>query len=361
MSDSAQTRPREAAGGFSRQRIATGILAILTLLAIAASARLVVPFVPALAWAFAIAVVAQPLERWIAERVRFPSLASAIAVAIVAVAFVAPAIFVTQTLVSEATTGFQSLREVAPQGWQTILDQNPRLAPMLQRLQQQASGQLAAAAGAMGPRLSGLVTGGAAAIADIGMTIFFLFFFFRDRDRILATLRSLLPLTAEESRRLSTRVVATVRATLYGSVAVAVVQGALGGLMFWLVGLPAPILWGSVMAILAIVPVLGTFVIWAPAAAFLLLSGEWVRALVIVGWGCTAIAFVDNLLYPVLVGKDLHLHTIPVFISLVGGIAIFGVSGLILGPVTLAVTIGLLDVWRRRTGMAQITPALSRS
>jgi predicted PurR-regulated permease PerM len=119
--------------------------------------------------------------------------------------------------------------------------------------------------------------------------------------------------------------------------------------MFWWLGLPAPLLWGAIMALLAIVPVLGAFVVWVPAALYLALSGNWGKALILTAWGGIVIALIDNLLYPVLVGKRLRLHTLPVFIAIVGGIVLFGGAGLILGPVTLALTVALVEVWRRRT------------
>lgn len=119
--------------------------------------------------------------------------------------------------------------------------------------------------------------------------------------------------------------------------------------MFWWLGLPAPLLWGAVMALLAVVPVLGAFVVWVPAALFLALNGQMGKALILAGWGIVVIATIDNLLYPVLVGKRLRLHTLLVFIAVVGGLAMFGAVGVVLGPLILALTDAIIEVWRRRT------------
>jgi predicted PurR-regulated permease PerM len=108
-------------------------------------------------------------------------------------------------------------------------------------------------------------------------------------------------------------------------------------------------LWGVAMGLFAVVPVLGAFVIWVPAALFLALSGSWGKALILTVWGGVIVSLIDNLLYPVLVGKRLRLHTVPVFVALVGGLTLFGAAGLILGPVVLAITVALVDIWRRRT------------
>ncbi len=138
----------------------------------------------------------------------------------------------------------------------------------------------------------------------------------------------------------------TIHATIYGTLAAAAVQGTLGGLMFWWLGLPAPVLWGLVMGVMAVVPVLGAFVVWIPAALFLALDGSWGKALILSVWGGVIVGGIDNVMYPILVGNRLKLHTIPAFMAIVGGLIVFGSSGLILGPVTLTVTLLLLEVWR---------------
>ena len=140
----------------------------------------------------------------------------------------------------------------------------------------------------------------------------------------------------------------TVHATLYGTFAMAVVQGTLGGLMFWWLGLPAPLLWGIVMGLLSVVPVLGAFVVWIPAAIFLVLEGSGGKALLLTLWGVIVVGGIDNLLYPMLVGKRLKMHTVLAFISIVGGLIVFGPSGLILGPVIFTVTRLLLEIWSRQ-------------
>jgi predicted PurR-regulated permease PerM len=122
--------------------------------------------------------------------------------------------------------------------------------------------------------------------------------------------------------------------------------------MFWWLGLPAPLLWGMVMAILAVVPMLGAFIVWIPAALFLALEGSWGKALILTLWGMLIVGTIDNLLRPVLVSSRLKLHTVLAFISVVGGLMLFGAAGLILGPVALTITTVLLEFWRTRAGLA---------
>jgi predicted PurR-regulated permease PerM len=292
-----------------------------------------------------------------------------VAVAIVALAVIAPALFTGYSLGQEAGGAVGKLRAAAESGaLQQSLQSQPRLAPVVSWANQQGDlgGQLQGLASEVTKHLGSLLGGSVMAIVQLLLTLFLLFYFFRDRSKVLATVRSLLPLSGAEADRLFSRVYETVHATIYGTVLVALVQGALGGLMFWWLGLPAPLLWGVVMALLAIVPVFGAFIIWIPAAIFLAMSGQWGKAMILTGWGAVVIGLVDNLLYPMFVGSKLRMHTVPVFIAIVGGLALFGGSGLVLGPVTLAVTIALVEVWRRRTaagGTAEEgvhAPALAR-
>ena len=147
------------------------------------------------------------------------------------------------------------------------------------------------------------------------------------------------------------RVGDTIHATVYGTFAIAAVQGLLGGLMFWWLELPAPLLWGLMMSLLAIVPMLGASVIWAPAALFLALEGNVGSALMLAVWGILVVSTIDNLLRPIFVGNRLKLHTILAFMSVVGGLVLFGPAGLILGPVILTVTMLLLEIWFKRTAV----------
>jgi predicted PurR-regulated permease PerM len=138
-------------------------------------------------------------------------------------------------------------------------------------------------------------------------------------------------------------------ATVNGSIIVALVQATMAGIIYLILGVPGAALWAAVTFITALVPVFGTFLVWGPIALYLALSGSAVKALVLVGWGVVAIGTIDNILYPYLVGDRLRLHTVPTFFSILGGITLFGASGLILGPLALAITIALIDVWWHRT------------
>jgi predicted PurR-regulated permease PerM len=176
-----------------------------------------------------------------------------------------------------------------------------------------------------------------------------LFYSLRDREMAIAAIGRVLPLTGPEYTRLTDRITNTIFASVYGTAAVAILQGGLGGAMFWWLDLPAPLFWGVLMGLLGIVPFLGAFVIWAPAAIFLALNGDVQPAILLTLWGTLVVGLVDNVLYPILVGKRLMLHTVPSFIAVVGGLLLFGTSGIVLGPIIVAGAQTLLEIWRKRT------------
>jgi predicted PurR-regulated permease PerM len=355
-------RPADT-GVLSRQRVQALALIAATMLAVYLCYRLVQPFLPALAWGLALAVIAYPIHKAICRRIPNATVSAALSVAVVAVVIVAPAVFVVQQLVRQAGAGIEASRRYLESGaWREAVAARPRLdAAFAWALDHIAIDDLAArAAGYLEVWGPALVSGSVAVAVQLLITLLVLFYVFRDKRDIAADARSLLPLSEQETDMLLRRVGDTIHATIFGSLAVAAVQGLMGGLMFWLLGLPAPIVWGAVMAVLATIPVMGTFVIWAPAAVFLGITGAWGKAAILVAWGAVAIGLIDNILYPMLVGQRLRFHPLPVFFSIVGGLGLFGAAGLVLGPVTLAVTAALLELLRRRTsgGRAADAPPL---
>ncbi|PLU75413.1 AI-2E family transporter [Sinorhizobium medicae] len=355
---------------FTPRRSRTLAVLVALLVGLVVCTFLTVPFLPALTWALVLAVMFQPLHRRVKSRFRYPDAAAAATVAIrrvksrfrypdaAAAATVAIAVFVVavpltfmaERLVNEAAKGAKIIEEALRSGtWRDALANYPRLAPAVVWIETQLD--LAGIAGSATSWLTNFsasfVRGSVAQIIDAVLTFYFLFYFMRDGRQVLAALKEHSPLSEQDMNRLFTRVHETVHAVVFGTVAVAAVQGAMGGLMFWLLGLPAPVVWGLAMGLLAVVPVLGAFIVWLPAALSLALSGEWGKALILAGWGAGVVATIDNLLYPIFVGDRLKLHTLTAFMSMIGGIIVFGSAGLVIGPVAFTVTLLLLDIWRQ--------------
>jgi len=348
--------PPQDNGWLPRERVLVLALLAATVLALYLCWLLALPFVPALTWALTFAIVARPLHRWLERKIANRDVVAGVAVVIVALVLIVPGLLVAQYLLNQAAANVDRIEaEVSNGNWQERLKSMPMLGSWLAWLEQRINLEEEAAnlLGRATADLAPFVTGSLTAIVQLLIMLFALYYAFRDHHAAQAALRGLMPLTEAETNRLFRRVADTIHATIFGTVIVALLQGFLGGLAFWWLGLPAPVLWGAIMAILSIIPWLGAFVVWAPAAAVLAFQDQWGSALFLTVWGVVVVGLSDNLLYPIIVGDKMRLHTLPTFIAILGGLAVFGTAGLVLGPVVLAVTVALLDVWRQRTAAGQ--------
>ena len=312
---------------------------------------IVEPLLGAVTWAFALAVVAHPLHAWLLRRLEWKSFAAALVTLLVAIALVVPATLTGRQVAREAVAAATKVQNIVKDGsLREFVDRNPRAAAAYAWLSDvvDLQEQLGRLSEHVPKAVQKFVSGSLQFAVGVAVAFFLLFFFLRDRAQMLDALRRLLPLSADEAAQVFRRVDHTVYAIIYGTLAVSLVQGTLGALMFWWLGLPAPLLWGSAMAVMAIVPVVGTAIIWGPAAVFLLLEGSPEKALILTAWGALVIGLIDNLLKPAIVKDRLHVHIVPVFISLLGGLLAFGAEGVIIGPVILAIVLALIDIWRQR-------------
>ena len=350
------TPPGNGNGLFSRERMLLLALVLATLLALYVCYLIVQPFIPAVTLAVAAAVATNRIQHWLRQRIGSKSAAAGVGVALVAILIVVPLGLLITYLVRQIIEGIQYLQSSGGLSeWQSIVhlprfaqraidwaQNNLDLQTQLSRLGQAATGQA-------GDVLAGSVN----LLTQLVIMLFVLFFLYRDRDEALHALRGFVPLSDTEAVRLGARIQNTILATVNGSLTVAFVQALLAGTMYTILGVPASAVWGFATFIVALVPIFGTTLIWGPISLFLLLSGHWVKAVILLGWGAVAVGCVDNLLYPYLVGSKLRMHTVPTFFAILGGIQLFGPVGLLLGPVALAITLGLLDVWCERTRVAE--------
>jgi predicted PurR-regulated permease PerM len=349
-------RTHTSTGGLSRERLLVIALLITTAIAVALSFIVAAPLIPALAWAIALAIVANPLHDRLCRRIQRPDFAAGLSVFLVAVLLLGPTILVIAETVQQAAGATDWLRgEIESGRWQETLNRHPFVAAVVHWVSSrfdmsQLAGDAVQTAKTQGGRALKATFWG---VAQLVIALYALFYFLRDRRRLIRALSSFVPLSERETGEVFENVRAMIHATVYGNVATSLLQGTLGGLMFWILGLPGALLWGFAMFVMSLVPTLGSFVVWVPAVVFLAVSGEWWKAVVLLVWGGLVVSTIDNIVYPYLVGRDIRMHTLPVFIALLGGLFVFGAAGLVLGPVILAITFALLDVWRRRTSSSR--------
>lgn len=334
-----------------------GFITLLVTLAIALYLcwLMLQPFVNVVLWAAVLSVVFYPLHRRIRARVGSASGSAALSSLLVVVLILLPATFVTIAVVRELAGAADNVQEGLHHlsNIRTI----PGFGRMLAKLQPyvhinaaEAQKFVSERAQTLGAALASstlMVVGGAVgAVVQMVLVVFTLFYLFRDGDNIRRAIFRMLPLERVQMNDISARTREVIAATIYGVLVISAIQGTLGTFIFWALGLPSPLLWGVVMFFLSMIPMAGAFLVWVPAAIYLALAGSYVKAIILAAWGVMVISSIDNFLSPRLVGRRARLHELLIFFAVLGGLQVFGVLGLVLGPVIVAVTLALIEMVR---------------
>lgn len=316
------------------------------------------PFYGAVLWGAVLAIVFAPLYRRLSRSMRPQrNLAALTTVMIILVIVILPLTLITASLVQEASgvyEKFQSGELNLARNFQQVVDALPTwVANLLDRF------GLANLAGVQETLSAGLMKGSqflAAQALNIGqitfelivrlfVMLYLLFFLLRDGDELFRIIKDAIPLPAEQQRAVFNKFATVIRATVKGTIVVAVLQGALGGLVFWFLGVRAPLLWAVLMAFLSLLPAVGAALVWLPVAIYFVATGAVWQGLVLMAYGVLVIGLVDNLLRPILVGTDTRMPDYVVLISTLGGIEIFGMNGIVLGPLIAAMFIVVWDIF----------------
>ena len=323
--------------------------------------RIYEPFLAALGWAAILVIFFYPMHQWVMRRLT-ASRAAVLSTLAVTFLLIVPAILVTTLFVREAlaiSRGVQSafVAEHAPmvaKSWSWIakhvpgLDPNADVVEMLEKGVQKQAGFLA-------ERIGTILRNIAAFIFDLFVMLFAIFYFFRDADSIIRGVRSILPFDADHRDTMIAQARDLISASVTTSLIIAAMQGVLGGLGFALVKLPTPLFWGVAMGFFSLVPVVGSGLIFVPAALWLGFTGHWGRAILLLVICAGVSTVVDNVVRPVLLGGRTELSWLVIFISVVGGVSLFGMLGLVLGPILVATAAGVLAVYVDRPESPPIT------
>ncbi len=331
------------------------LLGLVTL----AFAWILIPFYGAVLWAVILAIVFRPLQKRLERRFGVgSSLGAAISVLFCVVLAVMPMIVIVGSVVSEGAVFVQRIQAGNVQVPESLAELLGHLPPWAQELVDrigvpdfdQLRERLVQAVSTISQFLAGqaLSVGQNTLrfVASIGVMLYVLFFLFRDGKRIGATIRDSLPLSPEYNEALLRKFAAVVRATVKGNIIIAIIQGGIGGVAFWFLGIQGALLWGVLMMFLSMLPAVGAALVWAPVAAYLMMSGDYLRGGIMVAIGVGVIGLVDNLLRPPLVGKESRLPDYVVLVSTLGGISIFGINGFVLGPLVAALFMSFWALFR---------------
>lgn len=336
--------------------------AFLLLLAIVTVAFcwLLIPFYGAVFWAVILAIIFQPLQAALERRLGAGSnRAALLSVLICIVIAIIPMVVIFGALVGEGarlvqriqsgafdtTTLVQEAQAMLPDWAQAQLDRLG-IGEDLDAVPERLIGALQQLGQLLATQALNLGQNTLRFVASTGIMIYVLFFLFRDGRSIGRSIRDSMPLTPEYNRALLARFAAVVRATVKGNIVIAAIQGSVGGIAFWALGIQGALLWGALMILLSLLPAVGAALIWVPAAAYFFVTGAFAKGLVLTAIGVGVIGLIDNLLRPVLVGKDSRLPDYVILVSTVGGLSIFGINGFVIGPLIAALFMAAWTIFR---------------
>lgn len=324
-----------------------------------AFAWILLPFFGAIFWGAAFAILFAPLFRKLVVRFHGRrNLAAAVTLLLTVLVVILPLTLVTSSLINEGShlvkqigsgplelSGyFKEFVHLMPAplerllerfGWTDTLQLQTKISTFLSQGGQQ-----------MAARVFNIGQGTFDFLVSFAVMLYLLFFLLRDGATVADSIRRALPLSSEHQKLLIGKFTTVLRATIKGNIVVAIVQGALGGLIFWMLNVQGALLWGTVMAFLSLLPAIGAALVWLPVALWFLFTGSIWQGVTLIVFGTVVIGLVDNLLRPVLVGKDTQMPDYLVLISTLGGMALFGLAGFVLGPVVAALFIATWDLFR---------------
>ena len=319
------------------------------------------PFITVLEWAAVLVIVFYPVHKRLTKRIKRRGLSALLSSTLVIVVVVLPLVLLTMALTNELAGAARNVPARLPQ----LMDPDASIVGRVSRWihdhmavdgarsQEFVVEQLKSTGTALLGQSLGLVGNILSALVKAFFVVITMYYLFRDGDRIVRALPGALPLSNDQSEAILARVNQVVSASVYGVVTIAMLQGLLGGLAFWTLGVPSPILWGTVLAFVCMIPIAGSFFVWLPASIYLILTGHWTKGILLILWGALVISTIDNFLRPKLIKNQTRLHELFVFFSVLGGMSVFGLLGIVLGPVVLAITLGLLQTFKRKDDEAQ--------
>ncbi|AZX90994.1 AI-2E family transporter [Bordetella pertussis] len=335
-------------------RAFVGLLIVVTI----AFAWLLWPFYGAVFWGAILAIIFAPVHRRIAVRLApRRNLAALVTLLMVLLVVIIPLIFITGSLVQEGANLYQRLKSgnlnFGAYLQQAIDALPPTVHDVLARfdladlgsIQEKLTAGMMQASQFIATQAFNIGQDTFQFLIGFGVMLYLLFFLLRDGSQLSRRLRRAVPLDEHHKQHLFRKFTTVIRATVKGNIAVAAAQGALGGVMFSVLGIQGALLWGVIMAFLSLLPAIGAGLIWAPVAVYFLLTGAIWQGVVLILFGVLVIGMVDNVLRPLLVGKDTKLPDYVVLISTLGGMALFGLNGFVIGPLIAALFVACWDLF----------------
>lgn len=325
--------------------LSQGLLLLLVTLLLLLSIAFVLPFLEFFLLAILLAYLLLPVQKWLEKRVR-PKVASTIIVTIAAVTVILPLVYVVRRTASDAVAIVESIRTDTDRFGgieQSIQEVTGMSVDISSLLETALSGVQFDSVLSVFGALTHLLIG-------VGLTIFLLYYFLKDRNHFLSWLYQTVPLTDDVQKRLYGEIDHILKAVLVGHVFVAFIQGLLAGIGLLVVGIPNAMFWTIVMVVLSLLPVVGSFLVWGPAVVYLLANGQTGLAIALFLWGTIVVGISDDYLRPVVVDRYAQVNPSVIIIGVIGGIYVIGFMGIFFGPVAIGTLRATLDVYSDEYG-----------
>jgi predicted PurR-regulated permease PerM len=348
-----------------REHIFLIFILFLTFLSIYLLYQILSPFLSSIIWAILLAMIFYPLFQKLQRLLKKKEFLSALIMTLlVLIVIVLPFSLLMASLASEVVDGYHRMEEMIKTGQlQAYLERMkeiPILTWILARLGQYIDlsqmdplplllKNLQKISTFIFNQTATLLRGFSTFIAGFFFTLLSLYYLFKDGSRFFNGLKEIIPLSSKEKDLLIQRFKDMIYATIYGGILIAIIQGLLGGLSFWVLGLPSPIMWGTAMALLSFIPIGGTALIWAPAGILLLIGGAVLKGLLLLGLGVFVISMVDNFLRPFFISARTNIHPLLLFFAVLGGIQTFGLIGVVAGPLVATLFLTLIEIYIQGT------------
>ncbi|HEX9023996.1 MAG TPA: AI-2E family transporter [Geobacteraceae bacterium] len=326
------------------------------------------PFLAPLVWATAIGVITRPLYERLLNRCKGRKTAAAALMTLaIVLAVVLPLVGLIFALSPEAALAYQYLERAnggAPGAALAGILRHPAVAPWLERLRPLTRSLDLELDAIMVPAVkqgigyllnysAGIVKDFVGFLIKLGLMVITLFFIYRDGTGFLRRFWKVVAIRESLRTAIVDTVVRVLGAVMYGIILTCLVQGALGGLGFWVAGLPAPILFGALMAVCALIPLVGTALIWVPGSLYLLIQGETLKGVLLLAWGVLAVSGIDNVIRPLFISGRAKLPLLVIVLGVLGGFVAFGFTGVVAGPVVLALCLVLFEAYREETAVSE--------
>jgi predicted PurR-regulated permease PerM len=318
------------------------------------------PFLSPIAWAIVLSLVFYPIYAFLLRYIKWRSVASLITLVMILLIIMGPFSYISFLLVKELKTiseymegeRFESIQKALE--YPSVKALVDRITSMFNITEAELNKAIVDNISEAGKELISRITKGVGDVVTVALNFIFMaftiFFLLKDGAMFFKKVRDYMPFSEEQKDRLTTQVHDIVISTVFGGVVVAIIQGTIGGFAYYFLGIPSPVVWGVATSIASFIPLIGAFAIWGPATVYLFLQGAVLKGVALAIIGVFGISLIDNILKPIIIGTRTKMPILAIFFSVLGGIKLFGLIGLIMGPLVLAIFVSVVEIFRNIEG-----------